>query len=105
MKVRSTVAVFGWVLVGGLVYAQSNPAASFPTTPSSKAEDPLLRVLVSKKIITTEEAAAVASATTADGQRQKLTELLIAKGVLTKEEGAGILGVKAEPVLLASTTP
>jgi hypothetical protein len=104
MKVRSLAIALACTLVGCFSLAQSIPTVSIPSS-SSKAEDPLLKVLVSKNIITKEEAAAVNAAATPEAQRQKLTQLLVAKGVLTKEEASGILGAKSEPVLLASTTP
>ena len=67
--------------------AQSpNGSKAQPATVPAPTEDPLLRLLVSKGVLTTEEAAVVLSSGTAAQQRDRLATLLKDKGLISSAE-------------------
>jgi hypothetical protein len=66
---------------------------------SDSVQDPLLRVLVSKGILTSEEASAVTAAPPSE-QRDQLAALLHSKGIISDAEYQTI-----HPVMVASTSP
>jgi hypothetical protein len=69
---------------GGTVPAKAAPAPE--TKGDSAIKDPLVRVLVSKGILSDSEAISVESGGTADEKRERLAELLLDKGIITPAE-------------------
>jgi hypothetical protein len=68
-----------------LAEEESKPAATPASTTAASASDPLVRVLLSKGVITAEEANYISSGSSAN-QREKLLYLLKEKGLLTRSE-------------------
>jgi hypothetical protein len=78
------------LLVASIGRMQSVAIAQRPTTPPASVpavtEDPLLRLLVSKGVLTTDEAAVVFSSGTPAQQRDRLATLLKDKGLISSAE-------------------
>ncbi len=81
----------------------------FPLAAQTRnAADPLVKLLESKGVLSSQDVAALNAASGADDQRRILVSILREKGLITDEERAAILGApapKPEPVLLATTSP
>jgi hypothetical protein len=94
MSVKSMRILFGCLLLMAqagplqpVATAQSpNGSNAQPTTVPAPTEDPLLRLLVSKGVLTTGEAAVVMSSGTAAQQRDRLALLLKDKGLISSAE-------------------
>ena len=76
----------------------------------ASGQDPLVKLLQTKGILTSKEAASLDAATDAKEQRRLLVHLLKQKGLLTEDEEIAMLGPspqprRAEPILLASISP
>lgn len=70
------------------------------------SKDPLVRLLVTKGILTPQDADSLDNAPSADEQRRRLVSLLREKGLITQAEQDSITGsAKREPVLLATANP
>lgn len=74
------------------------------------ANNPLVRLLQTKGILTEEEAAAVSQAATSGESEQRLAKLLLSKGLITQEDyeqtvGASVLPVAADGTANARVVP
>ncbi len=67
------------------------------TTPSNPSADPLVRLLVSKGLLTPAEVVAVNGAATPEAQREVLARVLLNKGVISEAEFNGLRGAVAVP--------
>ena len=105
---RSTAARFFAVAVFGLLAAAAlgqQQDATLPAAPT--AADPLVRLLLAKGVLTSQDAASLNAATDPQEQRRRLIALLRDKGLLTEGEVASLAPAPAAPerVLVATTSP
>jgi hypothetical protein len=92
------------LLAATLAHAQasSDSAKTVVTDPSPSVADPLVRVLVAKGLLTTEEGRAVSAAVTPAEQRDRLASLLRDKGLISTAEYEA---VRAVAPTAAATSP
>ncbi|HEY9502675.1 MAG TPA: hypothetical protein VIR01_13665, partial [Pyrinomonadaceae bacterium] len=77
---------------------------------NTEYSDPLLKLLVDKHLLTTEEARSIASSGDPQGQRDRLAALLKDKGLISADElnsitGSGSPAVAAAPVAIKPAGP
>ncbi|HUO33313.1 MAG TPA: hypothetical protein VMU80_29135 [Bryobacteraceae bacterium] len=109
MRVRSTIFVS--LMIAGLLISTAGVGENLPGSASTgqtsavAAADPLLQLLVSKGVLSSDEAQSLTG--TPGQQRVKLLELLKAKGILSASDYAELAPVSAqvEPNLVASSSP
>jgi len=107
MRVRTMV--LGSLMIISLLFSlaalgENAPAPAAQTNAAATA-DPLLQLLVSKGVISTDEAKSLVG--TPDQQRTKLLELLRQKGILSASDYVALAPASAQvdPNLVASTSP
>lgn len=84
------------VMVTPFIVAEEDSKSAAAPAGNTAASDPLVRVLVSKGVITAEEARFITSGTAAE-QREKLLYLLKDKGLLTRAELEDLNAPPAQP--------
>ncbi|HKR12374.1 MAG TPA: hypothetical protein VJT15_09975 [Pyrinomonadaceae bacterium] len=86
-SITRNLVVAGLLLALSAVPAeQAQQTSDKPTTPTSTTPDPLLKLLISKGLLTNEDAESVISAGDETKQRQRLAALLRDKGVISAAE-------------------